>query len=425
MSHNKRAVKTVAVLSGFLVLFTFLGCGKRRNVVSSSSVAAGALQLSVHEFPSLKNNPLEAGNPPTDSRARRVIVYTPPGYRPVGFGPPFPVLYLLHQFDGNENSFGMYQLARVMDELIAAGEIQPMLVVQTDASTIYGGSFYTNSTGTGNYADMIVKNLIDYIERDPIARYNVFGGRRSRAIGGHGMGGYGALRLALENDSLFSSVSCMSAPLAFDGTGGDFKGFIDRLRFVDTMFAENGLLTGGQILVSGRAVVDTAEAFRRYKNLLRPDPGKPLTRLFFAMAAALSPTQQGDKDSLKFKLTLKQADPGMTLPINFLGKVEQPIFDRWVAKDVHTMVKNNPNKLDSLPVYVDAGNQDDFQFNLQSEAFNETVQLLKQAHPFYDYVFEEYAGYPGVPANHTNFISDRLRQVLKFHSDRMLGPPKN
>lgn len=455
-----------------LTMVLLSACGKRRNMVDPPPVAKGEVFVSSHSFPSLENNPLERGVPPVDPRTRHIVVYTPPGYRPYRFGPPYPVLYLLHPFDGDENSFSRAELTRVMDEMIASGEIQPMIVVQTNASTVYGGSFYMNSAGTGNYSTMIFKELIDYIERDPITSYNVIYGRRSRAIGGLGMGGYGALRIALENDSLFSSVSALTGAVAFEGDGAIFKGFIDRPKFIDKMFLENGLLLGisvrpdvgdpfrifvetpcttlirvvpiqsfaqtvadtcirgtdttiriNNVPAAGTLIQDSVIQYLHYKKYLKPDSAKPYTRLFFAMAAAFSPRQPGDSDSLYFNITQKPTDPGLTLPVNYLRKVEKPVWDRWMAYDVHTLIINNPNKLDTLPVYLDAAANDDFSFNLQVEALDKTIRTLRVYHPLYDYSFETYSGYSDLPARQQTFLYDRLRKVLKFHSDRLQGLP--
>ena len=61
-------------------------------------------------------------------RFRRLHVYTPPGYE-LGQG-KFPVFYLLHGASDSDNSWSSVGRAGfILDNLIAAGQAKPMLVV--------------------------------------------------------------------------------------------------------------------------------------------------------------------------------------------------------------------------------------------------------------------------------------------------------
>ena len=69
--------------------------------------------------------------------ARRVVIYTPPGY--VSSDKPFPVLYLLH--GANDFERGWTQAGRanlIMDNLIAEGKAKPFIVVMENGGGIGG-----------------------------------------------------------------------------------------------------------------------------------------------------------------------------------------------------------------------------------------------------------------------------------------------
>ena len=69
---------------------------------------------------------------PTIGAERRLIVYTPPGYETSGAS--YPVLYLLHGGGGDEEAWISRGRANyVLDNLIAAGAAEPMLIVITNA----------------------------------------------------------------------------------------------------------------------------------------------------------------------------------------------------------------------------------------------------------------------------------------------------
>ena len=153
--------------------------------------------------PSLRGNLLG------DSDNRAVSVYLPPQYSTVGRR--FPVIYLLHGFAADHRAFikGAYQDLSVrvsMDSLIAAGKVQPMLVVPPNARTRFDGSFYANSTATGRWEDFVARDLVRHIDR----RYRTIAKPAGRGIAGHSMGGYGALTVAMRNPGVFSAVYALS-----------------------------------------------------------------------------------------------------------------------------------------------------------------------------------------------------------------------
>jgi S-formylglutathione hydrolase FrmB len=78
--------------------------------------------------------------------------------------------------------------------------------VVSDQLTTYGGSFYANSSLTGNWADFTANDLVAYMDKN----YRTIADRNSRGICGHSMGGHGALKLAMLFPDVFCAVYALS-----------------------------------------------------------------------------------------------------------------------------------------------------------------------------------------------------------------------
>ena len=91
-----------------------------------------------------------------------------------------------------------------------------MIIVVPNGKNKYLGSFYANSSSTGNWDDYVTRDVVTYID----AHYRTLAAREHRGIAGHSMGGYGALTLAFRHPDVFGSVYAMS-PCCTD-FGGDF-----------------------------------------------------------------------------------------------------------------------------------------------------------------------------------------------------------
>ncbi len=413
-----------------LALAAGAGCNKRSNPLNPPAPPRGNVVTNVPNFIGTLDtvhNPLITSQIRPDPSFRRVRVYLPTGYRNRGEGRPFPTLYLLHDFGASDTYFEFYELSRVLDKLMGAGEIQPMIVVQTDASNFYGGSFYTNSTSTGRYFTMIDSALVHHVDQT----YNTVFGRRSRAISGHGMGGYGALKLVLTgNDTTFGSVSALSAPLAFAGSGGN-QGFRSP-SFIDAVFSETGISKGN---------------FTGYRTdtLFRPDPTDPTryrTSMLFGLAAAFSPADtiyRGKRDSILaaissgtspdsnyFQFSKTPRDAGLLFPIDVNGNIIDSVWNRWMGHSLDSLIKIGAfvNRLDSTPLFISCGLDDQFGMLVQNRAFLNLIRTLRPGLETSSFVgmgrnqfyYQEFSGYPGRPADHHTFVNDQLFNVLKFHS---------
>lgn len=164
--------------------------------------------------------------------ARTVWVYTPPGY---DRGKDFPVLYLLHGAGDVESGWTMIGRANlILDNLIAAGEAKPMVVVMPlghaiqswwtgpaqsvpdpIATAFQGGSpadiFKAMYAGDGQgglspFAKDLLEDVMPLVE----GSYKVAKSPESRAIAGLSMGGGQTINLAFSKPDLFRYVALMS-----------------------------------------------------------------------------------------------------------------------------------------------------------------------------------------------------------------------
>ena len=146
----------------------------------------------------LENN---GGENPT----RRVTVYLPAGYE--NSDDRYPVIYYLHGFTWSDSlQIARTHFDKLLDKAIAKGIIKPVIVVMPDQYTLYRGSWYANSSLTGNWSDFTAKDLVTYVDQN----YRSIPDRESRGIAGHSMGGQGAIRIGMLFPDVFASVYGLS-----------------------------------------------------------------------------------------------------------------------------------------------------------------------------------------------------------------------
>lgn len=114
----------------------------------------------------------------------------------------FPVLYLLHGLYGNyRNYLERLDLQQSLDEWMNAVNI-PVIVVFIDGFN----SFYIDQVDGMLMESAIVQDLIPWMEE----HFPIEAKKKSRAIGGISMGGYGAARLSLKYPELFQYTMMIS-----------------------------------------------------------------------------------------------------------------------------------------------------------------------------------------------------------------------
>jgi S-formylglutathione hydrolase FrmB len=97
----------------------------------------------------------------------------------------------------------------ILDMAIAKNKIRPYILVVADNNTLFSGSFYSNSSLIGNWTNFEAKELVTYMDKN----FRTIANRDARGIGGHSMGGYGALKIAMLYPDVFSCVYAMSPGL--------------------------------------------------------------------------------------------------------------------------------------------------------------------------------------------------------------------
>jgi enterochelin esterase-like enzyme len=147
-------------------------------------------------------------------KPREALVYLPPGYD--GGSDRYPVLYLLHGAGGDERIWNERMQANViLDNLIAEGELEPLVVVMPHGFTNRMPNDERSRTAAAYKSEMeefardFVSDLVPLVE----SRYRVVADRAHRAIAGNSMGGGQALRLGLTRPDMFSSVASFSAAM--------------------------------------------------------------------------------------------------------------------------------------------------------------------------------------------------------------------
>jgi len=323
-------------------------------------------------------SPSLQGNLLNDPWVRNLIIYLPPSY---ANGGRFPVVYLLHGYGGNEGAYLLknhpYWLeepdfpengfAGMINDLITSGEMKEMIIVMPDGSNKYGGSFYTNSPLIGNYEDYIVQDVVPYID----AKYRTIANRDSRAIVGHSMGSYGAMKLTMKHPDVFGAVASLSPLLVFEILKG----------LIPAVCAENPAgLTG-------------------------PSLDKPFTCMTYALSAAMTPNLQNPP----FFVDLPFEYPS--------GRVNRNVWNRLLQNDPSTMLKSYSGNLASLRgIYFNCGTEDEFGFYYHTQAFHQSLNFRSIAH--------EYQTYSG--RHYTNVFAS-LKKSLAFLSRNLLaeGPAAN
>lgn len=135
---------------------------------------------------------------------RAIDIYLPPGYHSAT--DDYPVIYFLHGMSSSPADYS-FMLGVILDGLIAAGGIDPVIVALPDGNAnFYAGGMYTNSDLYGLHEDYIAFDVVQYVE----STYRARGNRANRSVMGHSMGGYGALRQAIRHADLYSAVVALS-----------------------------------------------------------------------------------------------------------------------------------------------------------------------------------------------------------------------
>jgi S-formylglutathione hydrolase FrmB len=281
------------------------------------------------------------GNPLGDPAERPLWVYVPPGYD----DEPerrYPSVYAIQGMTGqldmwrNRSAFRK-NFPELCDELFAAGDAPPCVVVWVDCWTSYGGAQFLDSPGTGRYHTYLCDEVVPWVD----ARYRTLAAPKHRGIAGKSSGGYGAMVTPMLRPELFGGLATHAGDALFEAC------YLPEFR------------------EAARALRDDYEgSFDRFWEDFRSRPAFSKESDHFllntwCMAACYSADEDGTV-RLPF-------DPAT-------GELVPEVWERWLAWDPVRMVPRYADALRSLgAIYVDAGTRDEFFLDLGAEAFRRAL----------------------------------------------------
>ena len=161
-------------------------------------------------------------NSPTLGMDRRLTVYTPAGYETSG--KRYPVFYLLHGMGGDENAWSeLGRTAQIMDNLIAQGKAEPMIVVMTNGNAALEAAPGESSLGFAAPSMSLPKTMegsfetafpdvVKFIDKT----YRTQANKQGRAIAGLSMGGFHSMHISKQYPDMFNYVGLFSAAILPD-----------------------------------------------------------------------------------------------------------------------------------------------------------------------------------------------------------------
>lgn len=150
---------------------------------------------------------------------RRLTVYTPAGYEKSS--KRYPVFYLLHGMGGDENAWSeLGRAAQILDNLIAQGKAEPMIVVMTNGNAALEAAPGESSLGFAAPSMQLPKTMegsfethfpevVKFIDRN----YRTIRNKKSRAIAGLSMGGFHSMHISKQYPDMFDYVGLFSAAI--------------------------------------------------------------------------------------------------------------------------------------------------------------------------------------------------------------------
>ena len=265
--------------------------GPASDVYAWKDVPHGNVHIVWYPSPSLK------------MAARRMYIYTPPGYE--GGSARYPVLYLLHGGGGDEDAWMTLGRANmIMDNLIAQGKAKPFIVVMTNGNANQvvsqgyamgpppapqapraagagapGAAAGARAAGaaatpppdapvaTQAFPESLIKDVIPYIEK----HYRVIANKDNRAIAGLSMGGGHTLAATMNHPGVFGYIGVLSSGArnigpAFEKQLEAVKAGGVKLYYVGCGLKDTGALEGSKNLI---ATLNK----HGIKNMMKETPG--------------------------------------------------------------------------------------------------------------------------------------------------------
>ena len=199
---NVYMIRDVATITNVFIIG-----GERANLYKLNDVPHGTVSKVWYDSPSLGMD-------------RRLTIYTPAGYETSG--KRYPVFYLLHGMGGDENAWSeLGRATQILDNLIAQGKAEPMIVVMTNGNAALEAApgesslgwekqptFQLPKTMEGSF-EMHFPEVVKFVDK----HYRTKANKKSRAIAGLSMGGFHSLHISKQYPDMFNYVGLFSAAI--------------------------------------------------------------------------------------------------------------------------------------------------------------------------------------------------------------------
>ena len=200
--NNVYMIRDVASVTNVFIIG-----GDRADLYKVNQVPHGTVSKIWYDSPSLGIN-------------RRLTVYTPSGYETSG--KRYPVFYLLHGMGGDENAWSeLGRASQILDNLIAQGKAEPMIVVMTNGNAVLEAApgesslgwnvqptFQLPKTMEGSF-ETHFPEVVKFIEK----HYRTKANKKNRAIAGLSMGGFHSMHISKHYPDMFDYVGLFSAAI--------------------------------------------------------------------------------------------------------------------------------------------------------------------------------------------------------------------
>jgi enterochelin esterase family protein len=192
-------------------------------------------------------------------KVRVSYIYTPPDYD-TNPGARYPVLYLQHDMGEDARGWSVQgRMNYILDNLIAAGKAEAMIVVMEDGGIAEGMGGGRGGGGRGRggggaagpgFPQILISDTIPMVD----ATFRTIADREHRALAGLSMGGTQTFQISQTNLDKFAWLGAFSAPFSFPdvktGYGGlmaDPEAFARKVKllYISMGSAEAGSGTGG------------------------------------------------------------------------------------------------------------------------------------------------------------------------------------
>jgi S-formylglutathione hydrolase FrmB len=302
-----------------------------------STDLAGQLDEHVIVSDLLRDNPLK------DPFERPLWVYVPPGYD----DEPerrYPAVYVIQGYTGH---IGMWKnrnpyrqpFVETADAVFAQGSTPPAIVVYIDAWTLYGGSQFVDSPGTGRYHSYICEEIVPWVD----SHYRTIPERGSRAITGKSSGGFGAMITPMLRPDLFGALATHAGDTLYEhGYVNDFGKCVRHLRAYD-----------GDIF-------RWWDDFNSRVSFTKEEDNDLL--MILGVSACFSAREDGTPE-LPF-------DPRS-------GRLIPELWQRWLDWDPVRMAPQYADALRSMSaIWIDAGTRDEWFLDLGAQAFRDELSAI-------------------------------------------------